>query len=241
VGDADVIVGADTTVAVRQGLDGSVTLELARGAVDCDVEPRADRPPFRVKAGAVTVTVIGTRFSVERSESGAVRVAVVRGRVKVASDGTEKQVEAGQEWRTGMLAAAQTHAQPDEPKRSSVGPAGAGFGAERKKPGTGTGAGTGVTPSVQPTAEMTAAELYAHAMAERRKGRFDAAMAATVDYERRFPKGPHLEEMLWLRVHASCATWRQHAAEEAAAHYLERFPKGKHAAAAAQGCLGVDR
>src|SRR5690606_26465430 len=36
---------SDTSVEFRHGDGGAITLVLARGAVECDVEPRPDRPP----------------------------------------------------------------------------------------------------------------------------------------------------------------------------------------------------
>src|SRR5262249_41216605 len=50
---------SDRVVEWQQGADGTMTITLRRGAVDCDVEPRKGKPPFRVVAGDVKVTVVG--------------------------------------------------------------------------------------------------------------------------------------------------------------------------------------
>jgi TolA-binding protein len=87
---------SDTNVEVQHGADGAITLVLARGAVDCDVEPRHGRPPFRVLAGRVEVEVVGTRFTVTKTPSP--RVDVARGKVKVTTPEGTTLVEAGESW-----------------------------------------------------------------------------------------------------------------------------------------------
>jgi hypothetical protein len=94
----DAVVGAksDTSVELLQGRDGSITLTLERGAVDCQVEPRHGRPPFKVISGDVTVIVVGTRFTVTRNPSP--RVDVSHGKVRVEAPGGTWFVEAGESW-----------------------------------------------------------------------------------------------------------------------------------------------
>lgn len=87
---------SDTSVEVLHGPGGAITLIVARGAVECDVEPRADRPPFKVIAGDVTVEVVGTRFTVARAPTP--RVDVARGKVRVTAPGGQWLVEAGEVW-----------------------------------------------------------------------------------------------------------------------------------------------
>ncbi|HUS31341.1 MAG TPA: FecR domain-containing protein [Kofleriaceae bacterium] len=96
VGDAVIDAKSDTSVAVQHGEDGAITLVLDRGAVDCDVEPRHGRPPFRVLAGDLKVEVVGTRFTVTRTPS--LRVDVARGKVKVSTAAGTTLVEAGDSW-----------------------------------------------------------------------------------------------------------------------------------------------
>jgi hypothetical protein len=87
---------SDTSVEVQHGPNGAITLVVARGAVECDVEPRGNRPPFKVVAGDVTVEVVGTRFTVARTPTP--RVDVARGKVRVTAPGGQWLVEAGEAW-----------------------------------------------------------------------------------------------------------------------------------------------
>jgi hypothetical protein len=96
VGDAVIDAKSDTSVVVQHGDNGAITLVLDRGAVDCDVEPRHGRPPFRVIAGDLSVEVVGTRFTVTRTP--ALRVDVARGKVKVTGSTGTTLVEAGESW-----------------------------------------------------------------------------------------------------------------------------------------------
>jgi hypothetical protein len=110
-------VGPRTRVAIlRDG--GAVTLALAGGAVDCDVEPREGRPRFEVVAGEVRIEVVGTAFRVER-DGVEVKVSVTRGRVRVDSAAGDREVVAGEGWSVsgGMVALAA--ADPDAPERSA--------------------------------------------------------------------------------------------------------------------------
>jgi ferric-dicitrate binding protein FerR (iron transport regulator) len=103
----DAVIGAksDTSVEWQQGNDGSITLTLERGAVDCQVEPRHGRPPFKVISGDVTVIVVGTRFTVSHNPSP--RVDVAHGKVRVEAPGGTWFVEAGESWTPiGQVAAA---------------------------------------------------------------------------------------------------------------------------------------
>jgi hypothetical protein len=107
VGDAVIDAGSDTSVEVKHEANGTTTLLLARGSVDCDVLPRPDRAPFRVVAGDVTVEVVGTRFEVSR-EDDVTRVDVARGKVKVHGNGEQRFVGAGQSWTSALAGSAVT-------------------------------------------------------------------------------------------------------------------------------------
>lgn len=87
---------SDTSVEIQHGEAGAITLVIARGAVECDVEPRHGRPPFRVLAGDTTVEVVGTRFTVTRTPRP--RVDVARGTVRVTSPSGTWLVNAGDTW-----------------------------------------------------------------------------------------------------------------------------------------------
>jgi transmembrane sensor len=72
---------------------GAVTLKLEAGAAKFSVTPDPARP-FRVLARDVTVTVLGTVFEVSIEASG-VRVIVERGRVRVDSSASTRELSAG--------------------------------------------------------------------------------------------------------------------------------------------------
>jgi transmembrane sensor len=72
----------------------AMEVELVRGSARFDVQHNPSRI-FRVNAGAVTVEVLGTRFNVARTAER-VRVAVDRGRVRVAWAGGDAELAAGQ-------------------------------------------------------------------------------------------------------------------------------------------------
>jgi transmembrane sensor len=73
---------ASTELRVAEETPTGVRVELAHGAVRCQVTPNPERA-FVVQAGAVSVTVVGTEFLVERRGASA-WVAVTRGKVRVS-------------------------------------------------------------------------------------------------------------------------------------------------------------
>ncbi len=88
----------------------AVTVQLEAGSAYFDVTHREDRR-FRVQAGAVTVTVLGTAFTVQLNGE-AVRVRVERGRVDVAWRGTHRQLAEGEEMLASAAAATAGSATP---------------------------------------------------------------------------------------------------------------------------------
>jgi hypothetical protein len=139
---------SDTSIEVQHGEGGAITLVVGRGAVECDVEPRAGRPPFRVIAGHVEVEVIGTRFTVTRTPVP--RVDVARGTVRVSAPGGQWLIEAGETWPIVAATARAPEAAPEveaapadveveSPPASSSG-APAKVKSERKRPSEPTSA-----------------------------------------------------------------------------------------------------
>ncbi len=87
-----VTVAAGAHLDVLERSDRKVTLALRRGLSRFDIRPGGTRS-FRVECAGVTVEVVGTRFSVQRTEE-AVRVEVQRGRVLVRGANVPDQVQA---------------------------------------------------------------------------------------------------------------------------------------------------
>lgn len=84
--------------AALYGNEGDqVLVVLERGAVRCEVAERSATARFVVHADDVEVRVVGTIFSVERTD-GRVSVAVERGRVEVCRGGSCDFVSAGESW-----------------------------------------------------------------------------------------------------------------------------------------------
>jgi transmembrane sensor len=87
--------GRAGSLAVVEDTPGRVVVALASGGARFDVVPRANRL-FSVRAGAVTVTVLGTAFSVDRV-ADRVGVSVTRGVVQVDWGAGSRRVAAGED------------------------------------------------------------------------------------------------------------------------------------------------
>jgi FecR protein len=89
----------DQSTVVASGDDThGVLLVVEKGGVDCEVAPRAGRPPFVVQAGDTRVRVVGTKFRVARAATGGTEVAVDHGTVEVSRNGKTTMVHAGEHW-----------------------------------------------------------------------------------------------------------------------------------------------
>lgn len=105
LGDARIDAGAGAELtATRPG--GGVLVALAAGTISLDVDKRGARPPLVVRAGAVDVVVVGTRFAVTHTPGAAapVTVEVTEGLVRVEHDGLATPVAAGQAWSSATEA-----------------------------------------------------------------------------------------------------------------------------------------
>ena len=115
LGDGSVVSATSeaTELRVVEETPSRVQVELARGAIRCQVTPNPERA-FVVQAGAVSVTVVGTDFVVERRGSSA-WVSVTRGKVRVSwGDGEARRafVSVGE---SGLYPPAETAALAAEP------------------------------------------------------------------------------------------------------------------------------
>lgn len=97
MGEATLTLAAQSEVHVDGSDNEGWLVRLDRGEVECEVAPRKGRPPFVVQAGETRVTVVGTRFTVERDGFGA-RVSVSEGRVQVSSGAEHVSLGPGDEW-----------------------------------------------------------------------------------------------------------------------------------------------
>jgi hypothetical protein len=94
---AVIVLGPNARAELIRFPNGGTTVVLADGRVDCEVEPRNNRPPFVVEADEVKVQVVGTVFAVDR-DGDDVRVEVTRGKVEVVNRTGQRPVAAGQAW-----------------------------------------------------------------------------------------------------------------------------------------------
>ena len=148
LGDAQII-GKDFTVTRSPG---RVDIEMVRaGKLDLHVDHKPERL-FVVKAGAVEIEDVGTRFTVDFDGKN-VDVRVTEGEVKVKHAGKELSVTAGNAWtielgpitiaalEENQQAALVAQAQVPDPV-DVVGAAGSGSGAVRSGNGGPSGAGS---------------------------------------------------------------------------------------------------
>lgn len=105
-GDAHLALAARSAIVMTQEA-GAPSVLVERGAVVFTVAPRAERPPFVVRAGDVVVRVVGTKFQVARFEER-VSVAVEHGIVDVIFRGATVRLGAGQQWSSEAPEAATT-------------------------------------------------------------------------------------------------------------------------------------
>jgi transmembrane sensor len=96
-GSQATLLEADSDVRLV-GAGRDVTVDLLAGAARFEIV-RDPRRTFRVRAGLVSVDVLGTVFTVARGDAGAARVAVERGTVRVAWAGGERRLGAGETGR----------------------------------------------------------------------------------------------------------------------------------------------
>ncbi|MBA3504106.1 MAG: FecR domain-containing protein [Myxococcota bacterium] len=256
VGDAVIDAGSDTSVEVKQDPNGTTTLLLSRGSVDCDVLPRPNRAPFRVISGDVTVEVVGTRFEVSRVDE-LTRVDVARGKVKVHGNGEQRFVVAGQSW-TSALAGSAVAASPTTPP--AIEPSVVEdqpeieLPAENMRPSK-PSATHGLSPEQSYQAALkikdeakrakayravangnnTYAALSLNNLAElQAKVDVDATLETLDELKRRFPDHENAEDAAWYRVDVLRDARRMEEARKAAADYLRDFPQGTYAKLAAR-------
>jgi ferric-dicitrate binding protein FerR (iron transport regulator) len=187
-------------------------LRLDAGSIDLHVTKRSPDQRFVVKTADSEVEVRGTQFRVwvasPDPSCGAgttTRVSVSEGVVAVRHGGTEARVAAGEAWPSGCAAA--LTAIPDAPAPSS-GPSAS-------------------TPAAAASTSVLAAQndLFAQAIAARRRG--DAANALSI-LDRllaRYPRGPLTESATVERMRLLRASDPERAAS-AARTYLARYPAG---------------
>ena len=169
--------GHEGSLAVVEDTPGRVVVALARGGARFDVVPRAGRV-FSVRAGAVTVTVLGTAFSVERV-ADRVGVTVTRGTVQVDWGAGSRRVAAGDDgWFPPLVVSPATAEKPAVVPPNEAGPV-----RHKQKPAGDDAAAPAPTAAPEPTdastapGEPDAAKLLADADRARLAGRYEEGVA----------------------------------------------------------------
>jgi hypothetical protein len=239
LGDAVITTGPGTTFSVWRP-DGAVAVVLVHGRIELDVASRAGRPPLYVHADDVTVTVVGTRFTVEL-ENGEVSVTVAEGVVSVARGEEHEQLAAGERWSRPVKYAAATPVPEREPEPEAETEAEVPE-APKKKPKKEPPVPVAADPLddlrsairtakverpvdnyreiVKKTGPEGAQGLYGLAYHEASD---KTAMRLLDSYVRRFPEGDELADVLWLRLKIYCLQAFDGKCRTAAHTFIGRF------------------
>ena len=247
VGDAVIVAASDTSVDVKRAPDGGITLVVARGAVDCDVAPRNQRPPFHVIAGDVSVEVVGTRFSVARTPSP--RVDVVRGKVRVRAPGGTWLLAAGDSWTPPVSGSAAEQVAAEEPAPEieidrTPAPRNSPTPTLTPTPTLSPHAQYQMAQKLEATDLARAAKLYRTVASSKDawaapalfglaelEAKTNATQALTDcnEYLRRFASSAQAEDVEWLRIEILRSAGRRDEARVAATEYLRQWPQGSYA------------
>jgi len=260
---SSVKLGSQSEVQVRSRGASSISLQLARGALWCDVTHRAERK-FSVVAGDVEVRVIGTQFSVKTTAgpSPRVEVSVARGVVEVVSarrPGIVARVAAGQSWLQDaesapakLAPAPAAEAESIEPaKRDAAQPVPSGTAAapsarelfekagDSRRAGDAAAAAHGYEELLRLHPTDGRASLAAFELGRLRMDRLGDLTGAIVALERAVAMniGPSFREDALARlVSVYAAQGKLAACKRARDRYSASYPAGVHAAAVASRC-----
>jgi transmembrane sensor len=252
-GSTAVSLDMETEIELVEEHPDRVGLSLLRGRGQFDVTPRPKRT-FLVRAGDVTVTVVGTAFTVERV-ADRVGVAVQRGTVRVDWATGSTLVSAGQSgWYPPLGATAsvepssgrQKTAHPSRPARgktASLAVAGAGkdeaaadllLAADRSRLAGHANEGAALLRRLlrdhadDPRAPLAAFTLARLLLME--LGRPAEAAAAFAQARRLSPNGPFAEDSLAREVEALGRAGLAADARARAEEYLRLYPSGQRTA-----------
>jgi hypothetical protein len=192
-------------------------VSLEAGRVDCRVAPRRGRPPFAVQAGETWLTVVGTRFSVERSEQGA-RVAVREGIVLVQSSEQSVLLGPGDSWPAATSAPGFSKApEPAVPAQRSARQAGRSetsgrttspeqrrFERAARLEASDPEAALRIYRELDRHGAWSANALYARGQLELASGQARGKQALQL-YLKRYPNGPNAEDVRVLLREAPAA------------------------------------
>jgi ferric-dicitrate binding protein FerR (iron transport regulator) len=219
--------GGDVTL---DSIGAEERLRLEAGSLDLHVAKQAPGRRFVVRTADAEVEVRGTQFRVSVTAPDAscgagttTRVSVSEGVVVVRHAGSEARVGAGEQWPSGC--GSQTHEEsgPERGRASSVGSPSAP--APAVVSGSTSAAVTGSTPAASASLLATQNDLFAQAIAAKRRGDTPGALATLDRLLARYPSGPLAESASIERMRLLRASDPGRATSAAHA-YLARYPNG---------------
>jgi transmembrane sensor len=253
-GSTAVALDPATEIAVTEDRSDHTALVLTRGRGRFDVKPRPTRT-FVVHVGSVTITVLGTRFTVERV-ADRVGVAVERGTVRVDwGVGSAVLQESGSGWYPPLVISTPdstprtdptTRAETAPSTPPSPGPSPAAAAAKRETAGdlmvaadnarlsghAGQAAGLlrRVLSEHRSDSRAPLAAFTLGRMLLRELGRPLEAAAVFADARRLSPGGPFAEDALAREVEAYARAGVSALARARAEEYLRLYPNGRRVA-----------
>lgn len=234
-----------TTIALRSGSKGTYAahLFLEQGFIELSVRPRPTQP-LVIETPEATITVIGTRFSVERVATST-EVKVTEGIVEVRGAERTERLEAGRSWSSlppappEPVVAVEPKPEPLPIKRIRVGSKrvrtikGSGRAAEiRARLAAGNVAearallssGGSVLPlSTDEAAEL--AILEAETRLQEGKGRH--ALQGYLEVVEKFPRSVQAEEALFAAAQLTLDYRSKADASAMLQRYLKKYPSGQ--------------
>ncbi len=192
-----------------------LALTLHAGGVQLDVAPRDHEAPVSIVAGDVRIEVVGTVFSVYRSESD-VEVRVVEGIVAVEQGKERVLVKSGQQWPS-ITPATQAALPPDSDAAATL----------QSRPRS--------IPSAK------AAQPDARTLFEQAAQVEQAAPSKAIHLYKRAArgKGPWAANALFAQARLTISEGKSAAGKKLLRRYLERYPKGPNAADASELIEGL--
>jgi ferric-dicitrate binding protein FerR (iron transport regulator) len=194
-----------------ESIGASEALRLEAGSIDLAVAKQAPGERFIVRTPDAEVEVRGTQFRVAIAPADAAcgggtgtRVAVSEGVVVVRHAGSEARVSAGEVWPSGCAAGASASSEAAVAPSVARGPAAAGSSA---------------------SSLAAQNDLFARAIAAKRRGDGPGAVAGFDRFLARYPSGPLSESATVERMRLLRASDPSRAAAAASA-YLARYPGG---------------
>ena len=219
---AEIALSTGTTVMLGPSADTTFTganklqsFSLAAGAVTAHVAKLHEGDRFLVRTADTEVEVRGTVFQVSLVDADPTcgggthtRVQVIEGVVVVRNQGVETRVPAGSVWPAGCVAKVAV------PAPTAVAP------VESAAPHPVASA-----PSIAPDGLVAKNDLFASALAAKRRGELQVALAGFETYLSKYPKGELVESASAQRM-SILAKIDPARAAVAAKQYLATWPNG---------------